>query len=214
MDLKQMKQSITSLKPHIVKAKQFIKANKTTSLAIGFLCLILIGLVFSKTTSGPKFVDKDLGFEVTGPTRWVMDQGKDKKSVSFRKANVPGFENAVIKFSVNYGNPYGADALSYIENGLLRQARYTYEEVNGSRLSLRDEPQNDDRKGRIWAGFSFFIDYNEFQVVYVTQATDQRVFILSLISQGTHQKEDEKAFYKTLDSVEIRNVERPNYLAQ
>jgi hypothetical protein len=69
-------------------------------------------------------------------------------------------------------------------------------------------PQEEIRRGTLWAKFSFLIDYNEFQMIYVTQASDQRLFVLALTSQSSHQKEDERAFYKTLDSLVIKDIER------
>lgn len=135
---------------------------------------------------------------------------KDKRGVTFHKTKTQNLEKAQIRLNVTYGNPYGISALDYIENGLLKQIRYTYEENGQFSVSFRDASSEIYRKGVRWARVSFFIDYDELQILYVTQADDDRVFILSMTSTGTHQTEDEKAFYKTLDSLVIRKVERKN----
>ena len=131
-----------------------------------------------------------------------MDISRDEKTLTFKKKGKSTLDSAVIKVGVEFGNPYGVTALDYIENGFIPQIRHTYEIEGHSGVHYREPPTEVLKDGVLWASVSFYVDYDELQILYVT-ISGERVFILSLVSRGREQSPDEAAFEKAVDSFAI-----------
>ena len=187
-----------SLRHKIVK-------NRNLILFILLFLFIIPPQIYRKFSEGPRYVNKAMGYAITGPSRWHMEFSQDRRTVSFKKYKEESFDNAIIKLVLEFGNPYGSSALDYIENGLIPQIKYSYEQGDRAVVHFRTEPHTTIRNGIEWATVSFLLNYDELQTLYVTTADDY-VFILAFISKGPYQGRHEELFYQTLDSFVMDKV--------
>ena len=186
-----------SLKPKLEEHKEMVILGV-------LLCIIITPVMFVRSLN-KKYIDKDVGYEITAPRHWKMAFAKDRKSVKFFKYKSKRYGNSTIKVAYEIGNSYGETALDYIVNGLTPQFIYTYEKMQGGSVDLREQPYLIERRGREWATTSFYIDHRDLQVLFVTMIKDY-VLIITLNSVATGQAQDEKVLSKILNSLAILKI--------
>lgn len=183
-----------------------VKANALAVVLGLIILLVLVPLSCLKFLSRSTYVNKEWGIQMACPSGWTVSPGKDKASVVCRKPGSSVSRKVMIKLEMKFGNPYGSDALGYIQNGLLPQIRYTYEDQDDATISVREPPFEVRNNKLVWAAMSFWVDMNELQVLRVAQQ-GERVYLLLLTTGGPDVKKDEEAFLETFDSAVIREVD-------
>lgn len=205
---------MTNLEPFLEKAGEIFKSDRIISIAAAVLLFIVVILIIVKINTGLTFESDEFACRLTGPAGWKLKASPDKRSVEFQK-KVTRHDQTIIKLECSYGNPYGKTPLEFVENSIQRSIVNTYGN-DESNLMIQDMPQIEYlQDNREWAKMSFSLRYNEFYMYYVTQDSDDRVFILSLVSKGgANIRENESAFYKTLHSMTIRDVKRASFFEE
>src|SRR4051812_23403411 len=93
--------------------KSYYEQHKDLLRLAGLFFLIAFPLVCAKSLD-KKFIDKDIGYEITGPRFWHMSVASDNRSVTYRKfANPPKLGNSSIRFEVKIDKGVGQTAINY-----------------------------------------------------------------------------------------------------
>ncbi len=192
--------------------KDIMPLHNQLPVICGILFVLFLVITVSLKFFQPRiYLDRDLGIEFVEPHGWSRSISLDKNTVTYTKSKSEVGLNSLIKFDTKLGNPYGSTPLDYMSNGILPQIKYTYELENQAKIHFREQPSKVILNQVEWASISFYINYEDLQIIYVTQRDDQ-IFILALNSKGPYQREDEEVFFRTLKSVKIYKQERINTL--
>ena len=183
---------------------------------IRFLSCLLAGACLLASCSlgnSNHYINSKLGYEITGPSGWVMIPSKEQTTVQFRKYKGNRDDNAIIRVDVELGNPYGPSLLDFAEQGIYKQMKYYFETEEQVTVEPRLAPFTVERNGRPWGTVSFYADYHKLFVYFVTME-DDFVFIVSLETSGQLKSRDEQVFLKALDSLVIYKRDRKNVFLQ
>ncbi len=190
----------------VVLGKRIFAKNQAVVVLFLIAAVILPPLILSKL-GPPKFKNKELGYEFIVPRQWQVKTSDDARVIALQRIKGKTVGEASIKLIVDEGNPYGATAEDYINNHLLPQAKDLYENQKQLTITSKGDPRPETHNGVEWVKVSYLINYNDLQVIYVTQ-TPSSVFAFIMTSQGTDQGKDEKSLRELLDSFVLQPQEK------
>lgn len=176
-------------------------------ISVVLLCIAVMIPIYVAKSRAETYFRGPLGYVMLQPRQWHINQPEGEWGVTFTKPSsrddLKGKANIILDIKI--GNPYGATALDYINNGLIPQIQYTYETKELRRVYFNEPAFEAERNGRPWAMLKFSVDLQETQIVGVT-IVQELVMILALKSSGPEQDKDEQLFYKVLDSLDFKNL--------
>lgn len=167
----------------------------------GLAVAVFLGVLVIGKLRPERFSHKEAGITFVCPQGWFKEIAEDKSTAFFYKRPPrKGGENAsVIKFSAEWGNPYGSDAMGYLANGVLAPARHTF---GNDAVNVLFGPGEIERADIKWAALKFIVNYSDTYHVYATMANG-RTFALTLVSKGPDGIEDQSVVERLLKSVRI-----------
>ena len=190
----------------VVLGKRIFFRNPPIAILFLIAAVLIPSFVLSKLEP-KRLINKEIGYEFTIPRQWQMKPSDDAQMITLQRVKGKTVGKATINLNIDTGNPYGATAEDYINNHLLPQAKDLYENQSHLTLTSKGDPFPETHNGVEWTKVSYWINYNDLQVIYVTQ-TSIYVFAFVMTSKGTDQEKDEGSLRELLDSFVIHPQEK------
>jgi len=143
----------------MIKLKMFKKIN---AIALIFI-LLAISLSCSKSS---RYVDKDKGYEITGPSNWYRYSSED--GVSFTKFNIKKYGNSSISVFIEPLVPQIDSPLNYLNDVFLPMTERMFQEQDNFSIRVENAPFTLERNGYQWATVRYWSAEDNLQVVYIT----------------------------------------------
>lgn len=142
-----------------------------------------------------RYVNKRIGYEITGPPEWHKFSRFWSPNVLFAKYRGKKYENSNIAVMVDAAVDRYQSPLDYINNKLLPAARLAFGELGPINVNVLKKGENE------WAACRCYSKNDEVQIYYVT-FFKQYVFIIVLTYVESQQifLDEEELFLATLDS--------------
>jgi len=186
-----------------------IKKNKPLQYFLAGILALLLALVIFQPRERTYF-NKIVGYQVTVPPGWVVEEGPKAKTVILGKGANKKTRKTAIKIDSAFGNPYGSTPLDYLDKGILPRAQYTFEQEQQKSFVLRGRPYTRTAGDREWAVASLFVDSDVLYVVYVTTLGEYTVAFILESDDGIEQGDDERTFYRVVNSMVVKSKPRAN----
>jgi len=201
---------LDDIKYYFNEIKRLIQENKKPAIFTGLFLVFVIGYSGVRAFHLPFYESEFMGYEISGPRYWGMKVKADGREIAFVKN---WRKSAVIYLDVEMGNPYGENAIDYINNGIVPKVIRTFEKTESDAVHFLEKPRFEERKGNSYGMTSFLINFDEQWIIYTLQ-TQEHVFALRLESKDTQTERNKEAFFQTLDALVVHKVERENYFEE